>query len=327
MAIGIAAGIGAIGSIAGGAIGSKGAQSAAKTQAAAAQQAAQAALQQQQITRGDLAPFRTAGTDALASLRSALGLPPSQIPTGAPAPGTMDLVAPDGSVYSTVSKEMAASLKPSDLTPGYHFVPTPPPTALGNAPNPLTANGLSGLTFQPTQAQLEAMPGYQFDLAQGQRGVENSAAAQGRGISGAALKGAANFATGLANNTLTTEQQIFQQNLANVMNPLQALAGLGENAAATTGNLGQGAVNSANAANIGGANALAAGTVGSANAIGGALGGLGGSASNFLLFNALTGGSGGGSGFGNAIANSGSGGFQALPNGSSFPVQINSLGQ
>jgi hypothetical protein len=166
----------------------------------------------------------------------------------------------------------------------------------GSGPNLLAANGINGLTFQPTQAQLASTPGYQFDLAQGQQGVANSNAAAGRGISGAALKGAANFATGLANNTLTTQQGIFQQNLGNVLNPLQNVANLGENAAAQTGQLGTSNTNAANASAIGGANASAAGQVGSANAISGGLSSLGGAPLNYALYNQLLGG-GGSNGF------------------------------
>ena len=90
----------------------------------------------------------------------------------------------------------------------------------GSGINLLQRNGIKGLTFQPTESQLASTPGYQFDLAQGLQSVQNSNAANGLGVSGAALKGAANYATGLANNTLTTQQGIFQQNLENVLSPL-----------------------------------------------------------------------------------------------------------
>jgi hypothetical protein len=53
----------------------------------------------------------------------------------------------------------------------------------------------------PTQAQLEATPGYKFTLQQGLESVQNSAAARGLGSSGAALKGAATYVTGLADQT------------------------------------------------------------------------------------------------------------------------------
>ena len=162
----------------------------------------------------------------------------------------------------------------------------------GGGYNLSQANGVNSLTFQPTQAQLAATPGYQFDLAQGEQAVANSNAAQGTGVSGAALKGAANYATGLANNTLTTQQGIFQQNLGNVLNPLSNLVGTGENAAATTGQQGIQAVGAANQALIGGANATAAGTVGSANAISSGLSGAGSAPLNYLLYSQLLGGQG-----------------------------------
>lgn len=163
----------------------------------------------------------------------------------------------------------------------------------GSGQNLLSQNGINSLTFQPTQAQLASTPGYQFDLAQGLQGVANSNAAQGTGISGAALKGAASFATGLANNTLTTQQGIFQSNLGNVLNPLENVANLGENAAAQTGQLGTANVANANSALIGGANASAAGQVGSANAIAGGLSSAGSVPLNTALFNQLLGSSGG----------------------------------
>jgi hypothetical protein len=175
----------------------------------------------------------------------------------------------------------------------------PNTTANPTAANPLTANGISGLTFQPTQAQLAATPGYQFDLAQGLQATQNSNAAQGLGVSGAALKAADVYATGVANNTLTTQQGIFQQNLGNVLNPLQSLTGTGESAAAQTGSLGNQAIANANALQVGAANASAAGTVGSANAISSGLSSLGNTGVNYLLYNQLLngGGFGGGGGY------------------------------
>lgn len=55
-----------------------------------------------------------------------------------------------------------------------------------------------------TQEDLEATPGYKFTREQGLKAVQNSAAARGLGVSGAALKGAATFATGLADQTYNT---------------------------------------------------------------------------------------------------------------------------
>ena len=161
--------------------------------------------------------------------------------------------------------------------------------------------GLPNIVFRPDQATLASTPCYQFNLAQGQNAVANSNAAQGRGISGAALKGAANYATGLANNTLLTQQGIFQQNLNNVLGGLSGIGNLGENAAAQTGSLGTQNTANANNALVGGANAAAAGTVGSANALSNGLGAAGGAPLNYLLYNQLLGSGGGGGGFPSGI--------------------------
>ncbi len=132
--------------------------------------------------------------------------------------------------------------------------------------------------FDPTQAQLQQTPGYQFTLNQGLKAANNSAAARGLANSGAALKGAAGYATGLADNT-------FQNQFGNAMNTFntnfgsyKGLADLGENAAAHAGNAAQGfgemmgnnitgAGNAIGASQIAGSNALASGISGAGNSL------------------------------------------------------------
>jgi hypothetical protein len=188
-------------------------------------------------------------------------------------------------------------------------------TALGTgSPNMgiLQSYGLSGLTFnpadyglgngtfQPTEAQLQSMPGYQFTLDQGLKSTQNGYAARGLGSSGAAMKGAAQYATGLADTTVGTEanifnnnlrnaQGIFQTNLGNVLNPLMSFMGAGQNAANQTGTFGSNAVTSANNATMGGAASQAAGQIGSANALSGGLNSIANSGMNYLLMNRLLG--------------------------------------
>ena len=157
----------------------------------------------------------------------------------------------------------------------------------GTAANQTLNAELPSLTapFQPTQAQLAATPGYQFTLQQGEQAVQNSYAAQGLGDSGAALKGAANYAEGLAG---TTFQQQFQNYLGQnqqIYSMLNTQQSLGENAAAQTGTIGSGLAQSSGAALIGAGNAGAAGTVGSANAISSGLNGLGSNALTYTLLN------------------------------------------
>lgn len=117
------------------------------------------------------------------------------------------------------------------------------------------------------QAALEATPGYQFTKTQGLKAAQNSAAARGLGKSGAALKGATTFATGLADNTQKTQFDIASGNQTNAYTKLKGLIDTGENAAAQTGVIGNASVAQQNAATIGAGNAQAA----SSNAIGGAV--------------------------------------------------------
>ena len=105
---------------------------------------------------------------------------------------------------------------------------------------------------QMSQAQLEQTPGYQFVRDQGLKAVAGTNAARGLGVSGAALKGAAGYATGLANTTykdqfnmaqtrysdvlgLNTAQQA---NLTNQYNKLFGVAGMGAQSAANLGAVG-----------------------------------------------------------------------------------------
>lgn len=135
-------------------------------------------------------------------------------------------------------------------------------------------------------------PGYDFTRTQGLKAVQNSAAARGLGSSGAALKGAATFATGLANSTYgdvynralagyTTNRDTSlasfgatQTAQSNAFNRLSALINTGASVAgagATAGNqsalIGTSGANNVGSNIIAGGNAQAAGY----NAIGGAI--------------------------------------------------------
>jgi len=150
----------------------------------------------------------------------------------------------------------------------------------GGGPNYL-AQAAGMQPGQMTQAELEATPGYQFNLAQGLKATQSAAAARGLGVSGAALKGAATYATGLADSTYQNQfnnaQTRFQNsinlntaqqsNLTNQYNRLAGVAQLGEGAAAQTGQIGaQTAVAGSNLLSAAG-QAQAAGTAGVGNAI------------------------------------------------------------
>lgn len=148
--------------------------------------------------------------------------------------------------------------------------------------NPLTA----ALTKPFTAADLENTPGYQFTKTQGLQGVQNSAAAQGLGTSGAALKGAANFTTGLAQTTYNQQLTNYLTQNRQIFDMLNSLVSGGQNAAAATGQIGTqgtlgagqlgiGSTGQAGTFSTGGAQGAAGGILGAGNALGAGIQGAG----------------------------------------------------
>lgn len=92
-------------------------------------------------------------------------------------------------------------------------------------------------------AQLQATPGYQFQLEQGLQGVNNSAAAKGGLLSGANIKAINNYAQGQASTgyqaawdrAQSAYQNAFSRNQQKFSN-LQSMANNGQNAAGLQGN-------------------------------------------------------------------------------------------
>jgi hypothetical protein len=70
-------------------------------------------------------------------------------------------------------------------------------------------------------------PGYQFTMEQGQRAIDNSLIARGRGLSGSAVKAGVDYATGRAN-----------QQVGDYFNRLATLAGIGNSGINTSANAG-----------------------------------------------------------------------------------------
>lgn len=85
------------------------------------------------------------------------------------------------------------------------------------------------------QAALEATPGYKFALSQGLKAVQNSMSAKLLGGSGSAIKEAAKFATGLADQTYGEN---FNRLLSRVQVGANAAAGVGSAATATGQGIG-----------------------------------------------------------------------------------------
>lgn len=139
-----------------------------------------------------------------------------------------------------------------------------------------------------TKEWLESTPGYQFTKEQGLKATQNSAAARGLGVSGAALKGAANFATGLADNTYKTQFDVANINQTNAYNRLKGLVDTGKDAAVQTGTAGSGAANQISSLSTGQGNAQAAAWNNVGTQVGNAANNIGG----YAMYKGLYGGGG-----------------------------------
>jgi hypothetical protein len=124
------------------------------------------------------------------------------------------------------------------------------------------ANGLT-----PTQ-QIEQTPGYQFSVDQAMNAIQHSAAAKGTLLSGGLMK---NLGSYIANSVAGPA---YQQQVGNLYN----LAGLGQNAAALSGNAGANYGRSASDLLTGIGNAQAGATVAGGNAYANAATGIGNTA-------------------------------------------------
>lgn len=83
------------------------------------------------------------------------------------------------------------------------------------------------------QATLEATPGYQFNVQQGNRAIDLSAIS--RGMSGAQAKAAAQFGVNTANTLYKDQWDIANQNKTNAFNRLFQTANIGTQAATSLG--------------------------------------------------------------------------------------------
>src|SRR5258708_35477072 len=101
---------------------------------------------------------------------------------------------------------------------------------IGQTASDQLTSRLSDLTSPITmdESTLRNTPGYQFNLTRGLKAAQNSAAARGLGTSGAALKGASTFATGLADSTYQNQFNNAVTNQTNAYNRLKGLVDTGE---------------------------------------------------------------------------------------------------
>ena len=190
--------------------------------------------------------------------------------------------------YNTTSGNLTPAIQTGNANlPTYGSYYTTTQNVLGNAFN--NAQTAANNVGTESMAQLEATPGYQFALQQGNNATKAAASALGLGNSGAVLKGISNYTNGLAsqnyqniyNQQLGQAQlQQGQYGLANqgqqtIFNQLGQPVNTGVSAAGTLGGIGQQTANQVAGAynNIG--QAQAGSNIAQGNAFGNIVGGVG----------------------------------------------------
>lgn len=286
----------ALGSIASGAIGASGAESAAATQAAGQEQAAATQEQMFNTIVGQEQPFLESGIGASSALNFLLGTANGyqELAPGV-TPGSYGTVGFSNAGASPAAPSGGAGGIPGyDPSSGYTINPgggvsrlLPGGSAPGTAPAagapgaPLTLNGLPQgyltQTFNPTLSQLVKYPGFQFSLDMGDAATQNANAPGLGALSGAAQAGLSQFNQGLAQSYYGNYFNQFQEQQNNIFNRLSQIASLGQNAAANLGNNGAQLGTGVASAQAAAAGSQAAGTVGATNAITGAINNTAGS--------------------------------------------------
>jgi len=154
--------------------------------------------------------------------------------------------------------------------------------------NGVTAsNQLNTALANPFQFDITQDPGYAFRLQQGQKAVEQSAAARGGAMGGGELKALTNYGQGFASNEYQNAFARHQQQLNNLFSQ----AGMGLQAGSTQAQGESGNLNLLSQLETGAfsnaGTAAGAGILGSANSLGNMFTGLGNTANQAFLYNLL----------------------------------------
>jgi hypothetical protein len=121
-------------------------------------------------------------------------------------------------------------------------------------------------TFQPTQAQLEQTPGYQWARSQALGAMSNAGAARGLGTSGNLVQQIGQTATGMASQTFQQQLENYLKQNQTAYNMLYGPSQLGASAAGGIANAAMGAAGMIGQAATGAGTALGQGIMGAGNA-------------------------------------------------------------
>jgi hypothetical protein len=254
----------------------------AKSQTAAARQATLAQLQAQAQTRGDLAPWRQTGSKALDSLNYQMGLGRSNVlsyedwlaqnPNVAAQAGQVKGAKgedPLKTIFQTYPRKLASVGDVLGIDPfGFGKKKKKKKQQAQQAQTDAAANldqaqhaaydayvndfnnsraadpGIEGdLNRDFTLADFQKDPGYEFRLAEGEKGINRAAAARGGFVSGAALKDLDRYDQDYASGEFSNAYNRFNNDRTNRFNRLTTLAGLGTSATSQLINQNQNTAN------------------------------------------------------------------------------------
>ncbi len=129
----------------------------------------------------------------------------------------------------------------------------------------ISGTGAGTMSSALTAQQVQAEPGYQFGLDQGQQAMQRQANARGMLNSGNALLAASRYGNDYATTKYGDSWNRLQGERTNSFNRLASVAGLGQTGASQIGQSGQTAALTAGNNMMSAANAQAAGTMAQAN--------------------------------------------------------------
>lgn len=259
------------GAIVGGLIQAGAADSAAGKQAAAADRGVAETRRQFDLTRQDRLPWLTQGRGALYKLSDLLGIdtPQGEMPTREmftrTIPATRGTIIPLPGVTATYAGGTPARTEFDEA--GYNKA-----LAEWNAMPSGRSEEFGSLMDDFTGEDLLNEPGYQFGFNEGQRTIDQSAAARGSLFSGKTLRDLIQFGTDYGG---TKYGEAFNRDAANKnrkFSMLSSMAGGGASAASDLGQAGMSSANSISGLLTGAGNAQAAGIMGQANALTNAIG-------------------------------------------------------
>lgn len=231
-----------------------GAKKAAGAAADASRESVAEQRRQFDLARGDQAPYRALGNNALASISRLYGYAPAAEPAGGAAFDPQanwlaSIPAGAGGIYGGLMGDIG------EQTRAWMAAQSRGPIG---APSAQTPAG-------PDLSVFWESPDYRFNLGEGQKAIDRSLAARGRALSGAGVREGIRYASGMASNEF-----------GNFYNRLASQAGIGQSSVNATGQMGmQTAGNIGNALMQAGnarANAYMTGAQGINNAVQGGIG-------------------------------------------------------